>query len=417
MRGWAIWLAVAGAIPARADSLPTAAAHEVVHVPAAADPVRGPRFAAVTIDLYLAFGPPAASAAWEVVRRAVERNPDAREVVHLTSYSSPGSDLALEAAMAAGASGRFFEFCDRLLRDRSPTLTLSELVRIGADVGLDAKQLEPALQAHTYRPQVEELRARAHGHIPGEVFVNLDRLWANEDALATAIQAARPRAQALLESGVPLSRLYERLLDERRKRQTDTGDSHGSPRRVQVDLSGAPARGPSLAPVTVIVFSNLSCAQCADLELLLARARDKHPGAIREVWKNWVPPYASFGLEATAAEFAVAAQNQGRFWELHDLALPARPSAAHPRPGKPELEQMARTVGMDLGRMADERRLGTLRVALERDQVELRRLGLNYSPSLLVNGVLLSGSANEARLEQLISDELARGVLDRLSGP
>ena len=118
-----------------------------------------------------------------------------------------------------------------------------------------------------------------------------------------------------------------------------------------------------------------------------------------------------------ASEAAEAAAEQGAFWELHDLALPARPSAAHPRPGKPELEQMARTVGMDLGRMADERRLGTLRVALERDQVELRRLGLNYSPSLLVNGVLLSGSANEARLEQLISDELARGVLDRLSGP
>jgi protein-disulfide isomerase len=144
---------------------------------------------------------------------------------------------------------------------------------------------------------------------------------------------------------------------------------------------------------------------------MVRRAHDKHPGAIREVWKNWFPPYGSFGIEAFGAELAIAAENQGRFWELHDLALAPRARSR----GRAELEQLAQTAGMDLQRVADERRRGVLKVGADRDQIEMRRLGILYTPNLLINGILLQPPLNETRFDQLIEEELARSLLDRLS--
>ena len=63
-----------------------------------------------------------------------------------------------------------------------------------------------------------------------------------------------PWAKYMFDRGL---QLFERLSEDRQKRQTDSGDSHAPPRRAQVDVTGAPARGPSFAPVTVILFSNL----------------------------------------------------------------------------------------------------------------------------------------------------------------
>src|SRR6478672_9830878 len=75
------------------------AAHEVVHVGPPADPIRGPRLAPVTLDLYATPGHAPSLNLALLARRAVERAhaaglDDVREVVHLLPAGSPGPDLA-----------------------------------------------------------------------------------------------------------------------------------------------------------------------------------------------------------------------------------------------------------------------------------------------------------------------------------
>jgi protein-disulfide isomerase len=130
---------------------------------------------------------------------------------------------------------------------------------------------------------------------------------------------------------------------------------------------------------------------------------------VREVWKHWVPPYALFGPDAAAAELAAGAQAQGRFWELHDAVF----AQAGKRLSRPELEALARSVGVDLERLRKESMAGQLRGALERDQSEARKLGLGYGPALLLNGILVAASS-DIRLEALAREELARGLFERL---
>jgi protein-disulfide isomerase len=402
--------------------LESGVAHQVTVVPTAGAPVRGPRFAPVTLDVYLAVGQPLSSQLAELARRAVERAPlgDVREVVHVVAIGAPGADLAALAADEADAQGRFFPFLDRLLAERSPSLTRAELLALAAEVGLDRAPLEARLSSRPARPRSDPRLYEA----PGRVLVNGRPLYAlsDEDALLAAIEEARAEAQALLASGVPLGSLYERLVEPRHP-----GAPHDlpaptapprprRPRAVLPDGEGAPgappppSRGPSLAPVTLMVFSNLSCPACLELAALARRVAAEHPGAVRVVWRHWAPPY----FDPASLNLPTAAEVQGLFWRLHDLAVS---SQAHlPLP----LDVLAQRAGLDLSRMREDQRAGRLGTVVSRDLADARRLTLLYAPALVVNGVVLSGQPSPSQsndlhqaLERLIRDELDKGFLER----
>jgi protein-disulfide isomerase len=401
---------------ASGEELTTDAAHEIRHVPPPPCPVRGPRFAAVTIDVYFAFGHNPSGIGAELARRAVEnaRAKDVRELLRLAPAgpvsNSPGAQLAAEALVEAELQGRPFAFLDRVLHERAG-LALPELVRAGLDAGLDADRLATALSEHRHTPEVERRLKEASdgGHSAGELMVNGRRtsVWVNEDVLATTINEARRRAQALIESGVPVGRVYDALSlpDE-----TRSSDPHAK-KRTFPDLAGAPMRGPATAPITVVVFSSLACGSCGDMAAMVRRLRDAWPGRVREVWRSYVPAFTSAGnLDVAAAEIAAAAAAQDRFWALHDLLFaPGRPPL--PRRSRAELEAAARTAGVDLTHRdpAAEHR------ALERDAAEARRLSVPFAPAVLVNGILFHGVPPQERLDRLIRSELQRGIVDRLS--
>ncbi|MGZ3407670.1 MAG: hypothetical protein ACXVAN_14570, partial [Polyangia bacterium] len=79
MRGaWVGVVLLVAASPARAadDTLNTGGSHEVTWTPATPVPIRGPRFAPVTLDAYVALGHPPSYASAELARRWVDRDPN-----------------------------------------------------------------------------------------------------------------------------------------------------------------------------------------------------------------------------------------------------------------------------------------------------------------------------------------------------
>jgi len=418
---WASFAAQQSVARAAPGEVETGAGWEVALPPPQPwnEPVRGPRFARVTLDVWIAFGQPQAAAAAQAARRAVEhpQNRDAREVVHLLVQGPPGSDLAAEAALEAAAQGRFFAFVDRALADRGLVFTAAELLRAGREAGLDGERLAEALETRRHRAAVLELdrRARALGHGAGELLVNGARLtpYASDEQLFAQLADARRRAQALLDEGVPLSRVYDRLMEA--PPEAAPAREPAPRKRIAVDVQGAPSRGPSLAPVTVVVFGNFFCTACDQSAQLVDRLRAAHPGQVREVWKNFFSDRALYSQEPYAAEMAVAAAAQGCFWALHDLAFAS--GAARARMLRHELERMARDAGCDPARAQRDQRQDLVRPIVDRDVAEGRRLGLVYTPAMLVNGVLYQTPPPFERLERQVQEELGRSLLDRLQSP
>src|SRR5258706_11197809 len=113
--------------------------------------------------------------------------------------------------------------------------------------------------------------------------------------------------------------------------------------RVDVDLLGlarAPSRGSISAPVTIAVFCDFECPYCARLKPRLQELQRTQGSNVRVVFKQL--PLAMHEHARLAAKAALAAQDQGRFWELHDLMF----QAEHPL-DRERLESLATRAGLD----------------------------------------------------------------------
>lgn len=86
--------------------------------------------------------------------------------------------------------------------------------------------------------------------------------------------------------------------------------------------AGDYTRGPQNAPVTLLLYCDLQSAQCEIFNRVLDQLEMNHPDQLRVVlrlvpWPTSV--FAWLDKSELAAQAALAAGNQGKFWELRDL--------------------------------------------------------------------------------------------------
>lgn len=146
-----------------------------------------------------------------------------------------------------------------------------------------------------------------------------------------------------------------------------------------IDLSDAPMIGNPSAPVTVVEFADFQCPFCSTtVPMLDGLVRDFGPN-VRVVFKHY--PLAIHSSADLAARAAVAAQNQGRFWEMHHKLFENQRALS-----APELERHAREVGLDLARFRADMASAETGARIKRSIAEGNRIGVNGTPSIFVNG-------------------------------
>lgn len=167
-----------------------------------------------------------------------------------------------------------------------------------------------------------------------------------------------------------------------------------------IDISSAPVRGDETAPVTIAVFDDFECPYCAQTVPLLKQALDIYPGKVKLVFKNF--PLSSHRNAQNAALTALAAQNQGKFWEMHDLLY-----ANYNKLNAQKIDELAVEAGLDLDKLKKDRKNPHLSARIKQDMEEGTAAGVRGTPTIFINGRLLpERSLNGFR--QLIDDELAR---------
>src|SRR5947207_480562 len=92
---------------------------------------------------------------------------------------------------------------------------------------------------------------------------------------------------------------------------------------VRLELNGAEAPpgaspphtlGPDSAPVTLEMFSDFQCPQCADVEPIVKKLRSEFADKLRVVFRHFpIEKHQNAILAAYAVE---AAAKQGKFWEM-----------------------------------------------------------------------------------------------------
>jgi protein-disulfide isomerase len=167
-----------------------------------------------------------------------------------------------------------------------------------------------------------------------------------------------------------------------------------------VAIGASPSRGPSNAPVTIVVFSDFQCPFCSRAEATIRELEAAYPGKIRFVFKNQPLPFHEHAR--LAAKAALAAHEQGKFWEYHDVLFNHQNSL-----DRASLERYAEDVGLDLRRFRaalDDPRLDRL---IEADIAEARRLDVRGTPAFFINGRNLQGAQPLAAFRAKVDEALA----------
>lgn len=172
--------------------------------------------------------------------------------------------------------------------------------------------------------------------------------------------------------------------------------------RVAVATDGAPIRGDEHASVTLVEFSDFHCPYCKQVQPTLTTLLDRYPGKVKLVFRDL--PLAQLHPQAPrAAEAARCAQDQGKFWEYHDVLFQQAPKASDE-----DLKQFATEVGLDSQKFSGCLLQSVHREAVQRDIGEATKLGLNGTPAFFINGRPISGAQPLEKFVQIIDEELAR---------
>lgn len=159
--------------------------------------------------------------------------------------------------------------------------------------------------------------------------------------------------------------------------------------------------GPADAPVTVVEFADYESEAAVAAHLAVKQLLLQYEGKVRFSFRHF--PLRRIHQKAQkAAEAAVAAAQEGKFWEMHEMLLQNRRAL-----GTISLRSYAKEVGVQNKRFLDELINGTYAWSVQDDLDEGLRMGVSQIPTFFINGEKLEGLITAESLRQKIEAALA----------
>lgn len=163
------------------------------------------------------------------------------------------------------------------------------------------------------------------------------------------------------------------------------------------------------APVVMIEYSDYRCPFCG------VYARKTQPeivkkyvetGQLRIEWRD-LPVFGDSSVNAAVAARAAAAQ--GLFWEFNEAVYAAAPEKGKAELTEPVLVKFAEQVGMpDLAKFTADLKSAELQALVKADLAEGTALGLNSTPTFVINNQAIPGAQPLEVFIQVIDEALAQ---------
>ncbi len=163
-----------------------------------------------------------------------------------------------------------------------------------------------------------------------------------------------------------------------------------------------PVKGDQDAPVTIIEWSDFECPFCGRFYSQTADQIESQyidTGKVKFVYRDF--PLSFHPNAQKAAEAGECADEQGKFWEMHDLLFEQGVQG-----GVASFKQFAQQLGLDTAGFNNCLDSGAMASEVQRDIRDGTRAGIQGTPGFLVNGQLVSGAQPFSVFQQIIDAEL-----------
>jgi predicted DsbA family dithiol-disulfide isomerase len=156
--------------------------------------------------------------------------------------------------------------------------------------------------------------------------------------------------------------------------------------------------GPAEAQVVITEFSDFQCPYCKAVQPVIKEVLRLYPDQVRLDFKHL--PLEQHPLAAISAQAAYCGARQGTFWQFHDLLFGANELT------REFLDLTANRLGLNVDLFKKCLASSESRIAVIADLREAKRLGIDSTPTFLINGRLLRGAVGLEQFKVAIDREL-----------
>ena len=223
----------------------------------------------------------------------------------------------------------------------------------------------------------------------------------NADRIGVDFRTAAPQIKAELTTD--RSRAAERAFVDRIREQVAVKYTLPVPDlpHSKIEAGVGPTWGKKDAKVTIVEFSDFQCPYCARASVIINKLKELYPNDLRVEFRDY--PLAQHADARAAAEAARCANEQGKFWEYHDLLF------ANSRALRPDdLKRYATNAGLDLNAFATCLASDRPKNAIETSVALGQKAGVEGTPAIYVNGIKLVGLLPLPLMQAFVDHELGR---------
>ncbi|MBU2612015.1 MAG: peptidylprolyl isomerase [Chloroflexi bacterium] len=182
-----------------------------------------------------------------------------------------------------------------------------------------------------------------------------------------------------------------------------TGPGTPRPSDAVPILEGDHVFGPANAAVTLVIYSDFQCRNCALVAASLNELLAAHPDDLRLVYRH-LPLSGEHNKAVIAAQAAEAADLQGMFWQMHDFLFARQGdwSALTVEAFEAWARQQAAALGMDGERFQADLMSEAVKASVAQAVIFAAGLPAPVLPILLINGQPYRGLADFDSLDQTV---------------
>jgi protein-disulfide isomerase len=171
---------------------------------------------------------------------------------------------------------------------------------------------------------------------------------------------------------------------------------------VPIPILGSPAMGPANARITLVEFSDFQCPYCSKAVMQINATLKAYPNDVRLIFKQY-PLMELHPAAAISAAAALAAHQQGKFWQMHDVMFANRPKLS-----RQSILVWAKEIGLDMNRFTADLDSDATKKAVLRDQADGDKAGVEGTPTVFINGQRYNGDLAPDAIKPVIEGELKR---------
>lgn len=169
----------------------------------------------------------------------------------------------------------------------------------------------------------------------------------------------------------------------------------------EFNLKDTPLKGSADAKVIIVEFADFECPHCREFSKILSKAHEKYGDKVGIYYKHF--PLSAHSNARLAAQAAIAAHNQKKFWPMHDLVFENQRNLSPER-----IMSFAAQIGLNMEKFKQDIDSAMTVASLQADRAEGEATQLTGTPTIFINGVKYMGGRTEEEFFKAVDDILNR---------